>query len=232
MKVYYLHDGDNQAGPFDIDQLKSKNIGKNTPVWRDGLDEWTTAGDLQELSSIFNSATPPPLPKKYMPDQQNATNSNLSSANSSATRKSVFIPIITTVLVILSAIAAIVYIKLGGGNSSYGGESYHEKIMTVEEIEKSRPSQFLNVVGTYRKNIWGDKIIIEGRVTNNATVASYKDVEVHVVYYSQTETELSSENYVIYDYFTPRSTKTFKLKVNRVRACEKVSLKVVGAKAN
>ncbi len=60
MKIYYLHDGANQSGPFDIEELKLKGIVKETPVWHQGLKDWTTAGEINELSSLFLN-TPPPL---------------------------------------------------------------------------------------------------------------------------------------------------------------------------
>lgn len=65
---YYLHDGDEQHGPFSLDDLKTKFITKETPVWREGLNDWTKAGMLDELSSLFASVPPsfkkPPLPAK------------------------------------------------------------------------------------------------------------------------------------------------------------------------
>lgn len=36
MKKYYLHDGTEQFGPFDLDELKTKNINCQTPNWYDG----------------------------------------------------------------------------------------------------------------------------------------------------------------------------------------------------
>jgi hypothetical protein len=60
MKIYYLHNGASQSGPFDIEELKQKGITKETPIWYQGLNEWTTAGEIAELSAVFQS-TPPPL---------------------------------------------------------------------------------------------------------------------------------------------------------------------------
>src|SRR5258705_7860141 len=60
MKQYYFNDGTSQQGPFTIEELKGKNISPETPVWYDGLPEWTTAGQLGELKDIFVH-TPPPF---------------------------------------------------------------------------------------------------------------------------------------------------------------------------
>ena len=72
MKKYFLHDGSQQAGPFDIEDLSLKNLTKDTPIWYDGLSEWTTVGKIEELKDLvkptpplFGStmATPPPVQK-------------------------------------------------------------------------------------------------------------------------------------------------------------------------
>jgi hypothetical protein len=66
MNQFYYSDGKNQLGPFSLDELKTKNITKDTLVWYDGLPEWTEAGKL-ELLSILLKPVPPPLVKKTTP---------------------------------------------------------------------------------------------------------------------------------------------------------------------
>lgn len=63
MKQYYYANGDQQLGPFTLQELQSKNLSKDTYVWYEGLSDWTRAGDLPELNSLFEAAataTPPP----------------------------------------------------------------------------------------------------------------------------------------------------------------------------
>jgi len=73
---YYLHDGDERRGPFSLAQLKTKSITKDTPIWREGLEDWTKAGMLDELSSLFTSV-PPPLKKNTLPTKSNFQNKRL-----------------------------------------------------------------------------------------------------------------------------------------------------------
>lgn len=40
MKKYYLHNGTENIGPLDLDELKAKAITKNTQVWCDGMEDW------------------------------------------------------------------------------------------------------------------------------------------------------------------------------------------------
>jgi hypothetical protein len=54
------------AGPFDMQQLQQMvNNGQltiHTHVWKQGMPGWETAGNVQELASLFSAATPPPPP--------------------------------------------------------------------------------------------------------------------------------------------------------------------------
>ena len=66
MKKFYLFNGSEQEGPFDLEALESKKISKDTPIWYEGLSEWTTAGKVEELKDIVFS-TPPAFPKVSPP---------------------------------------------------------------------------------------------------------------------------------------------------------------------
>lgn len=73
---YFLHDGDEQRGPFSLEDLKTKFITKDTPVWREGLADWSKAGALDELSSLFASV-PPSFKKQPLPAKSNFRSSRL-----------------------------------------------------------------------------------------------------------------------------------------------------------
>jgi len=55
MKKYFLHNGTDHEGPFDIEELKTKEITSDTAVWYDGLDDWTTAGCVEELKVLIKT---------------------------------------------------------------------------------------------------------------------------------------------------------------------------------
>lgn len=138
--------------------------------------------------------------------------------------------------VIIIAIALIVVV--GGlaifnninNSGDYGsGDSYQEKVMTVEEIERSQPTNFLSADGTYRKTFWGDKIKVNCVITNKAKVATYKDVVVRITYYIKTKTELGSKEYSIYEVFPPNSTKTVKLKIDNYKDVNSIGWDVISA---
>ncbi|MCS6934865.1 MAG: M48 family metalloprotease [Chitinophagales bacterium] len=58
---FYIAVNGQQAGPFTIEELKGKNIQRDTLVWTEGLDSWTKAENIPMLKEILR-ATPPPLP--------------------------------------------------------------------------------------------------------------------------------------------------------------------------
>jgi len=63
MDGYFFHDGNEQRGPFTLEELKEKPIKRETPVWKKGLRDWARASDLPELNSIFEN-TPPAFQKQ------------------------------------------------------------------------------------------------------------------------------------------------------------------------
>ena len=62
--VYYLGVGGKQIGPYNMQMMvklaEEQTITKETLVWRKGMAEWSTAGNLDELQSLW-TLTPPPL---------------------------------------------------------------------------------------------------------------------------------------------------------------------------
>lgn len=227
MKKYFLHNGTEQQGPFDIDELRARHIQKDTPIWYEGLGEWTTAGTIDELKELFKIVTPPPF------QNQKSTDTKSSEQPS---KKSSSVPILLKVVITLLVIAA-VYMVLtkidvsGGSGDVFGGDTYEEKVMTVEEIERSQPTKFLSAGGEYRQTILGNKFKVDCTITNSATVATYKDAVVRVTYYSKTKTVLGTNDYTIYESFPPHSSKTTRLKIDNYKDVETIGWDVVEAQA-
>ena len=60
MKKFYIINGQNQEGPLDLEQLKQINIKKDTPIWYEGIENWTTAEKVEDLKSILPNISVPP----------------------------------------------------------------------------------------------------------------------------------------------------------------------------
>ncbi len=113
-----------------------------------------------------------------------------------------------------------------GGSSS---SSYQDKKMSLEDQEKQNPTEFLSASGTYHPTLFGNKMKINGTVTNKATIATYKDVTVKVRYISKTDSDIGSGEYTIYDFFPPNQTKEFEIKIEVPNGTEKLGWDVVSA---
>ena len=75
MKEYYLHNGEENSGPFNSKELKDLKITKDTPVWSNDMEDWKKAGEIDELKSIL-SKNPPPLKKLQKSEYQKPKKSN------------------------------------------------------------------------------------------------------------------------------------------------------------
>jgi hypothetical protein len=240
MKKYYLHNGSEQQGPFDIENLKSKNITKDTPIWFEGLSEWTTAGKIAELSVLFANATPPPFnassstPPPPKEPAGNHTSGKTKPASDKDNKLGVILQSIGAVgaLIIIGMVIYGSLNKSGSGSASTDSKSYQEKVMTVEEIERAQPAKFLSASGTFNENFWGNKMKVRGIIKNNATVASYKDAVVKVIFYSKTKTEIGSEQYTIYENFPPHSEVNFEVKVDNFKELNSIGVDVISAIPN
>ena len=72
MKKYYLHNGTESSGPFDIGELKFKKITPSSPVWFEGMLHWKTAGEIPELNQLF-VVNPPPFAPFMTPEPETKT---------------------------------------------------------------------------------------------------------------------------------------------------------------
>ncbi|MCW1149166.1 GYF domain-containing protein [Flavobacterium lacisediminis] len=59
MKTFFLFIDDEQQGPFNLEELKTKKITRTTKVWYEGLEDWKNAEEIEELKSLFVSVPPP-----------------------------------------------------------------------------------------------------------------------------------------------------------------------------
>ena len=75
MKKYFYSDGTNNFGPFTIEELKEKEITRETMIWFQELGEWKKADTIQELNNLF-ALIPPLVPPPVQPQISNIQNSN------------------------------------------------------------------------------------------------------------------------------------------------------------
>src|SRR5262245_54593415 len=102
MKKYFLHDGSQQTGPFDIEELKAKNLTRDTPIWFEGLTEWTTIGNVEELKEVFITITPTYSTKisSPLPNQSSSSTATGTKRNSSVGRRLLIFGIVIVLVLV------------------------------------------------------------------------------------------------------------------------------------
>ncbi|SHG89585.1 hypothetical protein [Flagellimonas flava] len=125
--------------------------------------------------------------------------------------------------------AIIIISKVIKADNSDNSKTYHEQKMSIEEIESANPVQFLTANGKYKESFWGTELKINGKISNKATVASYKDVVLKVTYYSKTNSVIGNKEYTIYEIFPPNRTMPFKLSIKNYKEVSSIRLEVVNA---
>lgn len=60
---YFVIINNEQQGPFTVDELAARGIHATTPVWCEGMADWTVAGLVNELSAAVVRDEPPRVPQ-------------------------------------------------------------------------------------------------------------------------------------------------------------------------
>jgi len=99
---------------------------------------------------------------------------------------------------------------------------------TLADKEKKNPARFLSVEKKDRKNLIG-QTVVKGTITNHATVISYKNVLLKLLFFSKTGVKLDEGNETIYEQLKPSETIKFKTKYFAPKGTDSVAVKVIGA---
>lgn len=111
MKQYFIYQNGEQSGPFFIEELENKKIGREILVWTEGLTDWQKAENIEELNSLFKTV-PPPI-QRFAPPAAERENPYIqqleTSKKGSSTIKKVGIFLGITILLFVSVCAFVTY---------------------------------------------------------------------------------------------------------------------------
>lgn len=233
MQKYFIHENQQQAGPFTYKELATKNIKAGTPIWYEGLADWMRADQIEELKGLLQT-TPPPfglignqiptIPPLQQHTHQTHTPTTKRSGGSVMKAIGITAAVIMLIVVIVAATGNNDKI-----NDLLGRDTYQEKVMTVEEIERSNPARFLEATGNYRPTLLGKNFRIFGEVINSATVVNYRNLTVRVTFYAESGAVLQEYDYAVTNNFPAHTTKKFELKIERPTGCRSLGMKVINA---
>ena len=206
MKTYYIHDGQQQLGPFTIEQLKEQTIKPGTPVWHQGIANWTAANDIDELNEIVSAVAPPSF-KTY---QSSVSVQIPVQKKKSNTWK----------------IGLVLAIIIGGILIYNQYQITYPSGVTFESAARD-----LNAGGKYSIGLFGTKATINGFVRNSSSRTHYRDATIQIRFYDKNEIEIGSEYKTISDYFPAGSSKDFELKVDLIKGTKSLGWDVSNATA-
>lgn len=108
-------------------------------------------------------------------------------------------------------------------------ESYEATKETLLEKEQKDPPNFIMINGHDKKNIVG-QTVVKGTISNKATVAVFKDVDIKLSFYSKTKALLETDKETVFELLHPGESKNFKTKYFAPKGTDSVALEVLGAK--
>ncbi len=108
-------------------------------------------------------------------------------------------------------------------------QNYEVTKEALKQKEQKNPQDFLFVSGSDKHNLFG-QTVVKGSISNKASVAVYKDIDVQLYFYSKTGALLETDKETVYENINPGETKNFKTKYFAPKGSDSVSLKVLGAK--
>lgn len=97
--------------------------------------------------------------------------------------------------------------------------------------EKDSPLLFMDVEGKIRTDIETNKRILYGTISNTAMQTKFKDVELTIKYYSQTNDLIETSDIIVYKFFEPDTRTKFELSVNPPDSMLTCEVEVKNAKA-
>ena len=205
MKKYFIHDGQKQLGPFSAMELMEKGITKCTPVYTSGLGRYVRAAEIPMLNDAFSVSA----------DELKKTDATTASQSKSSPTKKILI-----VLVPLLILGILITLWQMQGGISDAPTTINKATVTIkkdaqlsktdlEQKEAASPLEYLSVHGKMHKNLIGKKII-KGSVTNMASLASYKDLQMAVIFLSGTQTELQTQQFFVNGTVTPNNKISFR----------------------
>jgi hypothetical protein len=109
---FYIHNVKEQQGPFTIEELKLQNIDLSTPIWYEGLNDWSTVGEIEELKNMLLHEN-----KQNVPNQTYTSTENSFGDDIYKTSRTKFTKV--EIIVLLSSFCSIIfsiYIKYDFGN--------------------------------------------------------------------------------------------------------------------
>ncbi|MCW3121695.1 MAG: hypothetical protein JWQ38_1187 [Flavipsychrobacter sp.] len=129
------------------------------------------------------------------------------------------------------ALFFILFASCDSANNQHPSAKYEEKKTSLESMEQDSPLKFLKVKGDFHRN-FVNKTVIEGEITNNATLVSYKDLQLVLIFRDEKGSVIEKQKQQLDNIIKPNSTEDFKIKISHVKGANSLSVDITDAKVN
>ena len=125
-------------------------------------------------------------------------------------------------------VCSIIILFASCSSSNNPSAGYEQKKTSLSDMERNAPLKFLKVISSHHTNII-QQMVIDGEISNSATLISYKDVELRIKYLDKDGAVLDREKQIIYDSVGPNATMSFKIKTKVAGGTKAVTVDIVKA---
>ncbi len=109
-------------------------------------------------------------------------------------------------------------------------KTYKEQKENLLDKEKKSPKEFLTIEGTDKRNFWG-QTVYKGIIHNSASICSYKDVRVKLLYYKTDGTLVTNHEEQFDETVKPGDDIEFKAKYKTPKGTDSVAASIMSAVA-
>jgi hypothetical protein len=110
-------------------------------------------------------------------------------------------------------------------------ETYIQQKESLLDKEKKSPKEFLTITGVDKRNFWG-QTVFKGVIHNEATVCSYKNVRVKLLYYKTDGTLVTNHEEEFDETVKPGNDIEFKAKYKTPKGTDSVVASIMSAVAD
>ncbi len=108
---------------------------------------------------------------------------------------------------------------------------YEQKKASLEDMERDSPLRFLSVSGSHRGNLV-NQTVVEGEITNKATVVSYKNISLQIKFLDNEGSVIEKQKKVLDETVKPGAAIEFKIKTSHVKGANAVNIDITDATAD
>ncbi|MBS1585781.1 MAG: hypothetical protein JSS82_09565 [Bacteroidetes bacterium] len=130
----------------------------------------------------------------------------------------------------LAIVSLLIFSCNQAANKERPSAQYENKKASLADMERENPMKFLKVNGDSHVNLI-NKEVVEGTISNQATLAAFKDIEVRVIFKDKGGSVIEKDTRVVNDVVRPNATVDFKLKMKKPKGVASVTLDITGAVA-